>query len=140
MHNVGVDCPQNEPQDVHLISVAEKLYNAHTCRTNTRRSLPRSGSVSSEARQQIGYFHELLRVFKSAGTNRIVEGFDRFADKLEKLSGGEGALDSQSIFGDGRQAPDIPINPSVPPILPLAGSSFTPCGIIASKELWPASP
>ncbi len=39
--------------------------------------------------QQIWYFHELLKVFKSAGSNRIVDELDRVVGKLERISAGE---------------------------------------------------
>jgi len=36
--------------------------------------------------QQLWYFHALLNIFKSAGTNRIVEELDRVVVQLENIS------------------------------------------------------
>jgi (p)ppGpp synthase/HD superfamily hydrolase len=82
---------KDEQANIRLISAADKLYNARTMLDEYR-------TVGSEVwkrfkrgrDQQIWYFHELLRVFKSAGSNRIVEELDRVVVELESISAGEG--------------------------------------------------
>jgi hypothetical protein len=40
---------------------------------------------------QIWYFDELVKIFKAAATNRIVEELGRVVEELKKLSAGEKA-------------------------------------------------
>jgi (p)ppGpp synthase/HD superfamily hydrolase len=83
---------KDEQANIRLISAADKLYNARTMLDEYR-------AVGSEVwkrfkrgrDQQIWYFHELLRVFKSAGSNRLVEELDRVVADLESISAGEGS-------------------------------------------------
>ena len=82
---------KDEQANIRLISAADKLYNARTMLDEYR-------AVGSEVwkrfkrgrDKQIWYFHELLRVFKSAGSNRLVEELDRVVADLESISAGEG--------------------------------------------------
>ena len=39
--------------------------------------------------EQLWYFQGLLSIFKSAGTNRVVEELERVATELERISAGE---------------------------------------------------
>jgi (p)ppGpp synthase/HD superfamily hydrolase len=87
-----IDRLKIEPKDVQLVSASDKLYNARTVLDEYRVIGPEVWKRFKRGReQQIWYFHELLRVFKSAGTNRIVEEFERVVENLEKLSSGEAA-------------------------------------------------
>jgi (p)ppGpp synthase/HD superfamily hydrolase len=77
----------HEPPDVQLISVADKLYNARTILDEHRvigsevwRRFKRGRNL------QIRYFEQLLSTFKSAGTNRIVEEFERVVTELTARS------------------------------------------------------
>ncbi|MGA9585792.1 MAG: phosphohydrolase, partial [Terracidiphilus sp.] len=73
-----------------LISAADKLYNARTILDEYRAIGPRVWQRFRRSRDhQLWYFHELLKVFKSAGTNRIVEELDRVVAELESISAGE---------------------------------------------------
>jgi (p)ppGpp synthase/HD superfamily hydrolase len=80
---------RNEPRDVQLISAADKLYNARTILDEYR---PIGSKVWERFRrgrdQQMWYFHELLKLFKSAGSNRIVDEFERVVSELDRISGG----------------------------------------------------
>jgi (p)ppGpp synthase/HD superfamily hydrolase len=81
---------ETEPRDVQLISAADKLYNARTMLDEYRAVGAVVWKRFKRGRDpQIRYFHELLRVFKSAGSNRLVEEFDRVVAKLESISAGE---------------------------------------------------
>ena len=81
---------EKEPKDVQLISAADKLYNARTMLDEYRAIGAEVWKRFKRGRDlQIGYFHELLRVFKSAGSNRIVEELDRVVVQLERISAGE---------------------------------------------------
>ena len=76
-----------EPKDVQLISAADKLYNARTILDEYRATGSRVWDRFKRGRdQQIWYFQELLKLFKSAGTNRIVDELARVVGELERLS------------------------------------------------------
>ncbi len=79
-----------ESAETQLISAADKLYNARTILDEYRAIGPRVWQRFRRSRDhQLWYFHELLKVFKSAGTNRIVEELDRVVAELESISAGE---------------------------------------------------
>jgi (p)ppGpp synthase/HD superfamily hydrolase len=78
--------PQESPE-TQLISAADKLYNSRTILDEYRAIGPRVWDRFHRSRdQQLWYFHELLKVFKSAGTNRIVEELDRVVAELDQVS------------------------------------------------------
>ena len=77
-----------ETLQTQLISAADKLYNARTILDEYRAIGAKVWDRFHRSRdQQIWYFHELLKVFKSAGTNRIVEELDRVVTELARVSG-----------------------------------------------------
>ncbi len=79
-----------EPADVQLISAADKLYNARTILDEYRVIGPRVWERFKRGRDlQIWYFRELLKVFKSQGSNRIVAELERVVDELASLSSSE---------------------------------------------------
>ena len=81
---------RGEPKDVQLISAADKLYNARTILDEYRAIGPQVWVRFKRGReQQIWYFRELLKLFRSAGTNRIVDELGRVVDELEQLFAGE---------------------------------------------------
>lgn len=81
---------RTEPADVQLISAADKLYNARTILDEYRATGALVWERFKRGReQQIWYFTELLTVFKSAGTNRIVDELERVVGELKRISAGE---------------------------------------------------
>ena len=81
---------KDEPANIRLISAADKLYNARTMLDEYRAVGAEVWKRFKRGRDpQIGYFHELLRVFKSAGSNRVVEELDRVVAELVSISAGE---------------------------------------------------
>jgi (p)ppGpp synthase/HD superfamily hydrolase len=79
---------RGEEADVKLISAADKLYNARAILADYRvigpeiwKRFKRGGG------DQIKYFDELLKVYKLAGTNRIVEELGRVVKELRTLTG-----------------------------------------------------
>lgn len=81
-----------ESAQTQLISAADKLYNARTILDEYRAIGPKVWDRFHRRRdRQLWYFDSLLKVFKSSGTNRIVEEFERVVAELEKLSAGESA-------------------------------------------------
>jgi len=77
-----------ESLQTQLISAADKLYNARTILDEYRAIGPKVWDRFHRSRdQQLWYFNSLLKAFKSAGTNRIVEELDRVVAELEKISG-----------------------------------------------------
>jgi len=79
-----------EPADVRLISVADKLYNARAILEDYREVGPRIWERFKRGRQdQIWYFDELLTVYKSTDTWRIVEELERVVNELRQVSAAE---------------------------------------------------
>jgi len=81
---------REEPADVQLISAADKLYNARAILEDYRLIGPRVWERFKRGRNdQIGYFDELIKVFKSSGVNRIVDELERVVNELKKVSAKE---------------------------------------------------
>jgi (p)ppGpp synthase/HD superfamily hydrolase len=79
-----------ETPETQLISAADKLYNARTILDEHRAMGSRVWDRFKRGRdQQMWYFHELLKVFKSAGTNRIVDELERVVNELDRDSAGD---------------------------------------------------
>jgi (p)ppGpp synthase/HD superfamily hydrolase len=78
---------REEPADVRLISAADKLYNARTILDEHRAIGAEVWKRFNRGRdQQIWYFNQLLSVFKSTETNRIVEELERVVAELASRS------------------------------------------------------
>jgi (p)ppGpp synthase/HD superfamily hydrolase len=81
---------RGEPADVQLISVADKIYNARTILEDYREIGPLVWERFKRGRaDQVWYFDELLAVYKSTGTSRIVEEFERVVEELRQISAAE---------------------------------------------------
>jgi (p)ppGpp synthase/HD superfamily hydrolase len=79
---------RGEKPDVQLISAADKLYNARAILADYRVIGAEIWRRFKRGRgDQIRYFDELLKVYKSAGTNRIVGEFGRVVEELRTLTG-----------------------------------------------------
>ncbi len=80
-----LDRLRDEPLDVQLISAADKLYNAQSILTDYRligEEIWRRFKRGSE--QQLRYFDELLKIFKTSGANEIVDELERVVKKLKE--------------------------------------------------------
>jgi hypothetical protein len=81
---------RSEPADVQLISAADKLYNARAILEDYRGIGQQVWKRFKRGRQeQIWYFDELLKVFKSSGGNRIVDELERAVGELKRISAEE---------------------------------------------------
>jgi (p)ppGpp synthase/HD superfamily hydrolase len=81
---------KGEPLDTQLISAADKLYNARTILADYRDLGARVWDRFKRGRdQQLWYFNQLLAVFRSRPTNRIVDEFERVVHELEQLTSGD---------------------------------------------------
>jgi len=81
---------RDEPADIQLISAADKLYNAKAILDDYRGIGPLIWARFKRGRNdQLWYFDELLKVFKDAGGNRIVEELERVVGQLKGISAGE---------------------------------------------------
>ena len=81
---------RREPDDVQLISAADKLYNARTILDDYRKIGPEVWARFKRGRdQQLWYFGALLEVFEQSRTNRIVEEFKRVVEDLTQISARE---------------------------------------------------
>jgi GTP pyrophosphokinase len=82
-----LDRLRSEPPDVQLISAADKLYNAQSILTDYGRIGDEIWKRFHRPREmQLWYFDELLRIFKSAGTNEIVDELERVVFELKRIS------------------------------------------------------
>ena len=81
---------REESADVQLISAADKLYNARAILEDYREVGPRVWERFKRGRNdQIGYFDELIKVFKLSGVNRIVGELERVVNELRQISAEE---------------------------------------------------
>jgi (p)ppGpp synthase/HD superfamily hydrolase len=81
---------RDEPADIQLISAADKLYNAKAILDDYRGIGPLIWARFKRGRNdQLWYFDELLKVFKDAGGNRIVEELERVVNQLREISAGK---------------------------------------------------
>jgi (p)ppGpp synthase/HD superfamily hydrolase len=78
---------REESADVQLISAADKLYNAKAILEDYRKIGPRVWERFKRGRNdQLRYFDELIKVFKSSGVNRIVDELERVVNELRQVS------------------------------------------------------
>lgn len=76
-----------EPDDVHLISAADKLHNARAILEDFRVIGDEIWKRFRRGRdQQLWYFEELLRVFRGRPASRIVDELERVVAELKKIS------------------------------------------------------
>ncbi|HTV16191.1 MAG TPA: HD domain-containing protein [Acidobacteriaceae bacterium] len=76
-----------EPDDVHLISAADKLHNARAILEDFRLIGDEIWKRFRRGReQQIWYFEELLKVFRSRRASRIVDELGLVLDELKEIS------------------------------------------------------
>ena len=81
---------REEPADVQLISVADKLYNARAILEDYREIGPRIWERFKRGRRdQIWYFDELLKVYRLSGASRIVDELERVINELRQISAQE---------------------------------------------------
>jgi (p)ppGpp synthase/HD superfamily hydrolase len=81
---------REESADVQLISAADKLYNAKAILEDYRKIGPRVWERFKRGRNdQLWYFDELIKVFKSSGVNRIVDELERVVNELRQVSAKE---------------------------------------------------
>ncbi len=75
-----------ESLDAQLISAADKLYNVRTMIADYREAGERIWERFKRGReQQMWYYRELLRVFRTRPPNRIVDELERAVEELARL-------------------------------------------------------
>jgi (p)ppGpp synthase/HD superfamily hydrolase len=85
-----LDRLRDEPADVRLISAADKLYNARAMLEDYRVIGPEVWKRFKRGRgDQLWYFDELVKVFRSFGDSRIVEELGRVVAELRRVSNSE---------------------------------------------------
>lgn len=81
---------REEPADVRLISIADKLYNARAILEDYREVGPLVWKRFKRGRNdQIEYFKALLEIYKTFGKSRIVDELERVTSELARISAGE---------------------------------------------------
>jgi hypothetical protein len=74
---------RDEPDDVLLISAADKLYNAKAILDDFKEIGPAVfARFKRGAKEQLWYFDELLKVFRAHPPNRIVNDLERVVQEL----------------------------------------------------------
>ena len=82
-----------EAAQTQLISAADKLYNARTILDEYRLIGPKVWDRFKRGRdQQMWYFRELIKTFKSKGTNRIVDELERVVAEIETITANDHRL------------------------------------------------
>ena len=85
-----IDKLRGEPADVRLISVADKIYNARAILEDYRQIGPLVWKRFKRGRaDQIWYFDQLLAVYKTFGTSRLVDELERVVEQLRQISAAE---------------------------------------------------
>jgi len=78
---------RHEPDDVLLISAADKLYNAKAILDDFKEIGPAVFDRFKRGRDdQLWYFDELLKVFRAHPPNRIVNDLDRVVQELKVVT------------------------------------------------------
>ncbi len=78
---------RGEPDDVLLISAADKLYNAKTILDDYKDIGPAVFErFKRGAKEQLWYFDELLKIFRGHPPNRIVNDLERVVRELHELT------------------------------------------------------
>jgi (p)ppGpp synthase/HD superfamily hydrolase len=81
---------RHEPDDVLLISAADKLYNAKAILDDFREIGPAVFDRFKRGRDdQLWYFDELLKVFRTHPPNRVVNDLERVVQELKDCTSGE---------------------------------------------------
>lgn len=78
---------REEPDDVLLISAADKLYNAKAILDDFNEIGPAVfDRFKRGAKEQLWYFDELLKIFRAHLSNRIVNDLDRVVQELKTVT------------------------------------------------------
>ena len=81
---------RGEPDDVLLISAADKLYNAKAILDDFKEIGPAVfDRFKRGAKEQLWYFDELLKVFRTHPPNRVVNDLERVVQELKDCTSGE---------------------------------------------------
>ncbi|HEY3928131.1 MAG TPA: HD domain-containing protein [Candidatus Koribacter sp.] len=92
-----------EDADVRLVSAADKLYNCRTILRDLRRDgMPALDRFNGGRKDTVWYYDELVRVFRRAGSNDLVEELAISVDEMKRVTGYN-------------QAPELPRMPSQEP-------------------------
>jgi (p)ppGpp synthase/HD superfamily hydrolase len=87
-----LDRLRDEESDVRLISAADKLYNARTMVDEHRTIGAELWKRFKRGRdEQLWYFNSLLSLFKSSGTNLIIDELERVVAELTLISANDEA-------------------------------------------------
>lgn len=77
-----------EDADVRLVSAADKLYNARTIVRDLRRDgIGALDRFNGGRKDTVWYYDELVRTFRLAGSNDLVEELARTVDEMKRLTG-----------------------------------------------------
>ncbi len=77
-----------EDADVRLVSAADKLYNCRTILRDLRRDgIAALDRFNGGRKDTVWYYDELVRAFRAAGTNDMVEELALSVDEMKRVTG-----------------------------------------------------
>lgn len=94
----------DEPEEVLLISVADKLYNAKSMLDDYKEIREKIWERFKRGRnQQLWYFDSLIAIFQLRMRSRLVDELQRVVAELSSLSAGEGSKKTVDASGGDRK-------------------------------------
>lgn len=76
------------PQDVRLVSLADKVYNAHAILADLRREGSQTWQKFKGGKQgTLCYYHTLAEIFQAGGNDPLTAEFVRVVGEIERLAG-----------------------------------------------------
>lgn len=86
-----IEAIRHEPADARLISAADKLHNARDILADYRQHGEEVWKRFRGGREgTLWYYRALVKAFRAAGSNRLVDELDRVVAELEHLVGNNG--------------------------------------------------
>jgi (p)ppGpp synthase/HD superfamily hydrolase len=87
-----------EPEDVRLVSAADKLYNCLTLLRDLRRQgIAALDRFNGGRKDTVWYYDELVTAFRQAGTNDLVEQLAIAVDEMKRITGYNRATEQPRI-------------------------------------------
>ncbi len=78
----------HEDADVRMVSAADKLYNCRTILRDLRREgITAMDRFNGGRKDTVWYYDELVRAFRAAGTNDLVEALALSVDEMKQVTG-----------------------------------------------------
>lgn len=81
---------RNVPADVRLVSLADKVHNAHAILADLRQQGSQTWDKFNGGKQgTLWYYHTLAEVFQATGDDPLTSEFNRLVVEMERLAGSQ---------------------------------------------------